>query len=228
MKFGNSNTNENKLNRCTNYLTKSKRNNLLIKHQKEADDFKLWFGVNYNSIIEECKRKDMLNEDVVNDTFIRLYEIQLFKGCIIDYRSYYFRSYYTNYFQHNMKLKKQNEIHSSINLISKYEDSDSTHSPITHIVNKLVDDYQNDLDDKIHKNLEDKGKIKQILDYVYSKYPLIHFELFKIYIHCKPHISYKYLSEITGIKVTFISEVIKTIKADLKENKDKIISNKNS
>ena len=227
MKLGNSNSNTNKQNRHTNYLTQSKKENIPIKYQKEADEFKQWFANNYLNIIEEWKSKDELNEDVINDTFIKLYEMQQYRGCIKDYRSYFSRAYYTNWYQSKIKEEKKQHKHSSISLLSKWEDNEYTHTPLTNVCDKLIDDIQTEIENKKHKNHIDKQKVKKVLEFVYKNYPLIQFELFKIYIHCKPYISYKKLADITNIKLNFIAESIKTIKQDIKNNKD-FIFNKNS
>lgn len=218
MIFGNSKNNGNK--RDVKYLTKREKENRPILYQDAADGFKLWFGDNYTNIIEECKQKNILNEDVINDAFIRLYELQQYKGCIIEYRSYFFRALYTNFFQHNMKKKRSNEMHNSINILSKYENDNSTFDSITSIGDKLIDTTESDIEEYNEKQDTDKAKVDKLFQYVYNNFPLVEFEIFKIYFRCKPHFSYKKLSLATGLSISFIADTIKKIKQEIKQNKE--------
>ena len=217
MIFANSKSNHN--NRDTNYLTDKQKqinienNNL---YQDKADEFKKWFKESYNKIVKDLKRLNVFNEEVLNDTYIKLYELQLHKGTIQQYQYYFIRSYYTNYFQDERKRDKHIAQHHQLNSLT--EDK-KVHKPTTlSDKNQILDDSFQELEEQKEITKKQKEIMKNIFDYVYNKFDLIPFELFKIYMSCRPLISYKVLSRITGINQSKISNYIKEIKKDIAEN----------
>ena len=58
------------------YITKNTTKEVTPENQLKADSFKEWFGDNYNLLVEEQRRKQTLNEDVLIDTFFKLYHKQ--------------------------------------------------------------------------------------------------------------------------------------------------------
>ena len=119
--------NSKKQNKGKKYITKNTIKEVSPENQLKADEFKEWFGNQYNLLVAEQKRKQTLNEDILIDTFFKLYKKQQQSGDIEDYKSYFSRAYFTNYFQNNIKEEKKKQNHIYLNLIDKeYEDSFNT------------------------------------------------------------------------------------------------------
>lgn len=207
-------------NKGKKYITKNTIKEITPENQIKADEFKDWFGDNYNLLVEEQRRKQTLNEDILIDTFFKLYNKQQQSGDIEDYKSYFSRAYFTNYFQNNIKEEKKKQNHIYLNLIDKeYEDSFNTLDIIP----------IEDNDDK-ERELEKLNKTDELLtetfQYITDKYSVQQFELFRMYMFLKPHISYKKLSDITNLSIKFISQTISTIKRDIQDNQELITKRK--
>lgn len=212
--------NSKKQNTGKKYITKNTIKKVSPENQLKADEFKEWFGDNYNLLVKEQTRKQTLNEDILIDTFFKLYNKQQQSGDIEDYKSYFSRAYFTNYFQNNIKEEKKKQNHIYLNLIDKeYEDSFNTLDVIP----------IEDNDDKEHE-LEILNKTDELLSetfqYITDKYSMQQFELFRMYMFLKPHISYKKLSDITNLSIKYISQTISTIKKDIQENQELITKRK--
>lgn len=202
------------------YITKNTTKPITPENLIKADEFKDWFGDNYNLLVEEQRRKQTLNEDILIDTFFKLYHKQQQQGNIEDYKSYFCRAYFTNYFQNNIKEEKKKQNHIYLNLIDKeYEDSFNTLDIIP----------IEDNDDK-ERELEKLNKTDELLNetfqYITDKYSMQQFELFRMYMFLKPHISYKKLSDITNLSIKYISQTISTIKKDIQDNQELISKRK--
>lgn len=209
-----------KQNKGKKYITKNTTKEVTPENQLKADEFKEWFGNQYNLLVAEQQRKQTLNEDILIDTFFKLYHKQQQSGDIEDYKSYFSRAYFTNYFQNNIKEENKKQNHIYLNLIDKeYEDSFNTLDilPIE------------DTEDKEHE-LEILNKTDELLtetfQYITDKYTIQQFELFRMYMFLKPHISYKKLSDITNLSIKYISQTISAIKKDIQENQELITKRK--
>lgn len=166
------------------------------EHRKAAECFNTWFADNYKKIINFLISKGSYDEDVFSYTYMRISEKILYTGAHIkDYRAYFSRSYYTNYIQdkasENFKLVP----------LPTYDTLEAHHS----------NPYERE---RMQTQLE-----IDIFDYVYSRYKLDEFELFKMYISLKPAINYHTLSEITHLQVHNIQRVISKILTDIRANK---------
>lgn len=216
MIFGNSL----KQNKGKKYITKNTYQPITPENQMKADDFKNWFGENYKLLVEEQKRKQTLNEDILIDTFFKLYHKQQQSGDIEDYKSYFSRAYFTNYFQHNIKEEKKKQNHIYLNLIDKeYEDSFNT-------LDVLPLEDNEDRERTIEKQTNIDKLLTDTFQYITNKYSMQQFELFRMYMFLKPHISYKKLSDITNLSIKFISQTISTIKKDIQDNQELITKRK--
>ena len=109
--------NSKKQNTGKKYITKNTIKEVSPENQLKADEFKEWFGNQYNILVAEQQRKQTLNEDILIDTFFKLYNKQQQSGDIEDYKSYFSRAYFTNYFQNNIKEEKKKQNHIYLNLI---------------------------------------------------------------------------------------------------------------
>lgn len=202
------------------YITKNTQKEVTPENQLKADSFKEWFGDNYNLLTEEQRRKQTLNEDILIDTFFKLYHKQQQQGNIEDYKSYFCRAYFTNYFQNNIKEEKKKQNHIYLNLIDKeYEDSFNT-----------LDLIPLESDEDRERIIEIQNRTDELLNdtfqYITDKYSMQQFELFRMYMFLKPHISYKKLSDITNLSIKYISQTISTIKRDIQDNKELITKRK--
>lgn len=202
------------------YITKNTTKEVTPENQLKADSFKEWFGNNYKLLVEEQKRKQTLNEDTLIDTFFKLYHKQQQSGDIGDYKSYFSRAYFTNYFQNNIKEEKKKQNHIYLNLINKeYEDSFNT-----------LDLIPLESDEDREQIIEIQNRTDELLNetfqYITNKYSMQEFELFRMYMFLKPHISYKRLSDITNLSIKYISQTISTIKRDIQDNQALILKRK--
>ena len=201
-----------KQNKGKKYITKNTTKEVTPENQLKADEFKEWFGDNYNLLVEEQRRKQTLNEDVLINTFFKLYHKQQQQGNIEDYKSYFCRAYFTNYFQHNIKEEKKKQNHIYLNLIDKeYEDSFNTLDIIP-----IEDNEDKEQIIEIQNNTD--KLLTDTFQYITDKYSMQQFELFRMYMFLKPHISYKKLSDITNLSIKYISQTISTIKKDIQDN----------
>lgn len=209
-----------KQNKGKKYITKNTYQPITIENQLKADEFKEWFGKNYNLLVEEQTRKQTLNEDILIDTFFKLYHKQQQQGNIEDYKSYFCRAYFTNYFQNNIKEEKKKQNHIYLNLIDKeYEDSFNT-------LDVLPLEDNEDRERTIEKQTNTDKLLTDTFQYITDKYSMQQFELFRMYMFLKPHISYKKLSDITNLSIKYISQTISTIKKDIQDNQELISKRK--
>lgn len=188
MKLGNSGAN----NKGKKYIKIKPGAIATPENQEKADLFKVWFGDLYSRLQTELINKDTYDEDILNDTFLRIYDKIRFGGLdIADYKAYFHRAFFTNFMQATINESKG--LNTSLDGFDK------------------IDNTENDAELILYKmNLE-----ADIFDYVYQKYPLLEFELFKMYMRLKPAINYAELSSITSISVSRISEIISKIRKDV-------------
>ena len=166
------------------------------ENQGKADHFKYWFGENYERLVRELIQKDTLDEDILNETFLRIHDKILYGGIVIqDYKAYFHRAFYTNYMQVVIDVSK--------GILASIDGHDTI---------------DNSMDDmpmiKVKASLE-----ADVLDYVFQNYSVHDFELFKMYVRLKPAINYESLSELTSIPKTRISYIISRIRNDVRSNK---------
>lgn len=169
---------------------------ITAENQAKADHFKYWFGEKYAKLRVELIQKNTLDEDVMNETFLRIHDKILFGGLVIkDYKAYFHRAFFTNYMQVIIDLSKG--ILSSIDGVDTTDDAEDD-APMIATKVRLEND---------------------IFDYVYNKYSVRDFELFKMYVTLKPAINYEILSNMTNISQSRISETISKIRRDIRNNK---------
>ena len=188
MKLGNSGAN----NKGKKYIKIKPGTIATPENQAKADIFKEWFGTLYSRLQTELINKDTYNEDVLNDTFLKIYDKIRFGGLeILNYKAYFHRAFFTNFMQINIR------------------ESQGITTPLDN--HDKIDDSEND--EELIKN---KWELESdIFDFVYSKYPIHEFELFKMYVRLKPAINYADLSVITSLSQSRISEIISKIRRDI-------------
>ena len=162
-----------------------------------AEAFNEWFGRNYTLLMLQLRDKRIFNADAMNETYLRIYENILYTGLRVDnFKSYFIRSYYTNYVNDCMRSNRFCELFTNL-------------------------DTQNG-DDEYFASLEEKQNRleKDIFDYVFRRYDIREFELFKMYMSLKPAVNYYSLSKMTGIKAYNIQYIVSKIKKDVRGNKE--------
>ena len=188
MRLGNSNGN----NRGKTYYMRAHTTMPAKNGEKKAADFNRWFEENYKSLERELKQKNIYDGDAMNETYLRIWENLMYSGLVIlEYRSYFMRSFYTNYMNAVIRGGRLCEIGEGYDFVP--------------------DDTEYDYDlERRQQQLE-----VDIFDYVYNKYGPREFELFKMYICLKPAVNYRTLGEITHLKTHQIQFTISKIKKDL-------------
>lgn len=194
MILGNSNGN----NRGKKYFKdrdKNKSKELCFADKVEV--FDKWFTANIKPLKTQLFNKyyHPSNEDVFNDTYIRIYERIYFTGFnIADYKSYFCRAFYTNHVQ---ELTKQNRF-----------------ADIDYADNLGEDDNEEEMElEQKHKQLEE-----EIFDFVYQHFDLREYEIFKMYMHLKiqgKNMTYEVLADIIHndeYKAHHIQAIISKIK----------------
>lgn len=187
-------------NKGKKYLVRSKINgDTDALYADKTERFSIWFGENYDDIVRFLCSKQMYNEDAVNETYLRMYESILFTGLKIeDYKSYFMRSFYTNFINSSMRNSRY------CTLAPTFDRSDAEDGYFAEMIVKQQQFEEN------------------IFNYVYARYDIHEFELFKMYISLKPAVNYYSLAQITGVKAHNIQRMISKIKKDIQENKSLI------
>lgn len=91
-------------NKGKKYLKITGRETITPQNQAKANLFKEWFSKNYTRMQTEMIDKRTFDEDMFNETFLRIYEKILYGGLAIDnYKAYFHRAFFTNYVQESMK-----------------------------------------------------------------------------------------------------------------------------
>lgn len=193
MKLGNSGAN----NKGKKYIKIKPGAVATPENQAKADTFKEWFGKLYSRLQTELINKDTYDEDILNDTFLRIYDKIRFGGLdIADYKAYFHRAFFTNFMQDTIIRTKG--LTTSIDNYDKIEEFDNEEEIFLYKV-----ELEND-----------------IFDYVYSKYPIHEFEIFKMYVRLKPAINYAQLAKITSLSQSKICDIIIKIRKDIGKQQD--------
>lgn len=197
MRLGNSKGN----NKGKKYFMRGGNSLIPVKGGEEsADKFKCWFEKAYPSLVRELRQKSIYDEDAMNDTYLKIWENLMYSGLrILDFRSYFMRSFYTNLMNTTIRGNRYCE------MTPGYDEADAGST------------YDLDLERRQQKLELD------IFDYVYDKYSVREFELFKMYMCLKPAVNYGVLSEITALKTHQIQFTISKIKKDLCRHKEFLV-----
>lgn len=187
--------NKNRNNKGKKYIRKKKDIDLVFAEKAEL--FNQWFKDNHSPVMDYLKDCQHFDGDAFNECYLKIYDNVLYSGLEIEnYRSYFIRSYFTILMDSKQKQNRFCEIQPNHD--------------------------KEDIDPEYFSEIDEKQKLLEsdILDYVYSKYNIRDFELFKMYMNLKPAVNYSMLSEITGIKKHNIQRTISKIKKDLKDNQE--------
>ncbi|NDW10694.1 sigma-70 family RNA polymerase sigma factor [Dysgonomonas sp. 520] len=169
-------------------------------------EFNKWFEDNYDDIKTILISKNKFNDEVISDTYYKVYRYIEYGGVITSNLRYYWNtSYFTNLFNYTITQTKNEAKFTTTSTIDVIDDSEE--DEITYQNNiQLINDIQVWLEENIEDDIDR--------------------ELFIIYMNLKKHpnykMTYKKLSEITNIPQSRIAETIKKIKEQInKEFKHK-------
>ncbi len=198
MRLGNSNGN----NRGKRYFVRGRDDqNLDVVYAEKAEHFAEWFSKNMIAQKTQLLNKNTYNDDAFNETYLRIYEIVMFTGREIrDYASYFHRAYFTNLIQLATQGNRYCELYPNYDV---EEDVDADLLEAVEVKNRLLSD--------------------DIMSYVYDRYDLKEFEIFKMYINLKPAVNYHSLAKMTNCKYHVIQRMISRIIQDVKENQQFVV-----
>jgi len=188
-------------------LFDSKKSNKGKKYTRKADidavyagraeKFNTWFECSSKELTFYLTDRNYYDCDIFNEAYLKIYDVVLFSGLELEnYRAYFLRAYFT--------LLQDARVYQN------------------RFCELLQNADQADIDTGYFYELEEKAKQLEadIFNYIYSKYNLRDFELFKMYMSLKPAVNYATLSKITGVKSHNIQRVICKIKKDIRNNKE--------
>ncbi|MFV0328435.1 MAG: hypothetical protein ACK5KL_01230 [Dysgonomonas sp.] len=169
---------------------------------QRCTDFKEWFNLNYNTIKQNLLDKGKYDDDVMVNTFLKIYRYLEYGGIVDDYRTYWNTAYFTNIFYQEVTNTKYN------NRVEYIEDEEQYDS---------IDDGDSELQYEAKDAL-----IKEIEEWLNDNVDnIIHRDLFIIYINTRRDTKYKMtyqkLHNITGVPLNEIKEIIPKIKKQLIE-----------
>jgi len=144
----------------------------------KARDFDLWFASNVKPLQAQLfgKYNHPSNEDVFNDTYLRIHERVYFTGYdIADYKSYFCRAFYTNHIQELSKGNRYSELNPKADIAEESNEAEEEA-------------------DRRYRELE-----SDIFDYVYHHFDIREYEIFKMYMYLKiqgKNMTYEVLADI--------------------------------
>lgn len=212
MRLGNSNGN----NRGKKYFIRGRDDvNPKKLYTEEANAFADWFGANYDRLKRDVRGANEADEDTFSETYLRIYELIMYTGREIrDYKAFFHRAYYTNFVQRATQEQRY------CNFFEHVEVESSSGQMAHHGVPtkaQLEEDDQQCVNEMERNITQLEG---DIMEYVYGKYDLRDFEIFKMYMNLKPAINYHALSKMTGLKYHRIQTMISKIVVDVKSHED--------
>lgn len=169
---------------------------------QRCTEFKDWFNSNYNTIKQNLIDKGKYDDDVMVNTFLKVYRYLEYGGIVADYRCYWNTAYFTNIFNQEVTTSKYNNKVEYIEDEEQYDTEDTGDSEAQY---EKKDELILDIQEWLNNNIPD----------------IIERELFIIYINTKYDRKYKMtyerLSSLTGVDVRKIKEIIPRIKKQLQE-----------
>ncbi|MDL2215303.1 hypothetical protein LJC00_03850 [Dysgonomonas sp. OttesenSCG-928-M03] len=184
-------------NKGKKYLKITGQEEITEENQMKANRFKEWFSRNYVRIQIELIAKRTYNEDILNDTFLRIYDKILFGGLdIADYKAYFHRAFFTNYVQENMK---QQEIARMF-------------VPDDHAVDTFDDTIE-----ELRINQQKMQLYKDILHYVKDKFDEPDYNLFDAYVKLGSR-RYNSVCDLLQLSHETVSGTVGKIKRSIRSN----------
>lgn len=186
-------------NRGKKYLKITGNETITPENQMKANQFAKWFSKNYERLQRELVAKKTVDEDQMNDTYLRIYEKILYGGLeISDYKAYFHRAFFTNYIQHSIKRSEVERLFVSdekaIELIEDEEDEEE----INLIKKKLFD---------------------EIVDFIKECYPSDIYDVFLAYLRIGDR-SYESVCIETGLSRDYVLNIINKVRNRVRNNRE--------
>lgn len=190
MRLGNSNGN----NRGKKYFMRGRDDqNLDVVYAEKAEAFAAWFVQNRMAAKMQLVDRGVYDDDTFSETYLRMYEIIMFTGREVrDYASYFHRAYFTNFIQLAAKGNRYCELFGNYD---REEDNEGEYFEEIEAKNRMLSD--------------------DIMNYVYDRYDIREFEIFKMYVNLKPAVNYTLLAQMTNSKYHVIQRIIFKIMKDV-------------
>ena len=187
MTLGNTNGN----NRGKKYLKLNGTEVATICNQYKYNLFSVWFSQNYHKIKNQIISKTSFNNDVFNDTFLKVSNKILYGGLDIkNYTSYFSRAYFTNYISH----------HDYVKLI-----------PLELVSNEVPD--HNDTQHSLSEFTED------VMAYVLKRYNKTQYDIFYTYFtQIEEKTTFRKLASLHNISTFTVHYTINMIIKDIRNN----------
>jgi len=170
---------------------------------QRCTEFKKWFSANYASIKQNLTSLNKYDDDVMVDTFLKIYRSLEYGTVVKNYRTYWETSYFTNNFKKKVDETKYQKKTEYIEYNEEQYDSEDTGDSEAQYEKK--DELINLIGEWLECNVPD----------------IIDREIFIIYINTKNDrrykMTYEKLSDLTGVDLNRIKEIIPRIKKQLQE-----------
>lgn len=184
--------NTNKTNKGKKYIKLKGYEKPTLESEARARDFMSWYANNSSSLEYYVRGSyGVFDEDVFNDTFLRVYDAIALRGLHVkDYAACFIRSYRNTYIN-SKKVDK------STDLTVDVPDTGFNSYQYEEVVETLNN---------------------EVMEYVKNNYDEVSVSLFEMYVGLAPDISYKRLANMLGYPESRIWPVIGKIKKDVTKN----------
>lgn len=190
-------------NKGKKYINYTEEPTITKEIQDKLNEYNDWFNLNYSNIKQNLISKNNYNEEVLTDTYLKVYRYILYGGEINNLNYYFNTSYFTNQFNYTCTTTRYNN---RIEYIST-----------------TTDDYDTeDTGDSEAQYAAKDELINLISEWLECNVPgLIERELFIIYINTRYDkrfkMTYEKLAELTGVDINRIKDTIPRIKKQLQQ-----------
>ncbi|HCO67487.1 MAG TPA: hypothetical protein DIT04_07010 [Dysgonomonas sp.] len=187
-------------NRGKKYLKISGSESITPENQAKANNFAKWFSRNYEQLKRELVAKKTVDEDQMNDTYLRIYEKIIYGGLdISDYKAYFHRAFFTNYIQNSIKRSE----------IERYFVSDE----------KAVEIIDEDEEDEEEINQQKQLLFDEITDFIKECYPSEIYEVFFNYLRIGDR-NYESVCIEMGLSRDYVLNIINKVRNRVRHNKE--------
>jgi len=168
------------------------------ENRQKANSFAIWFGNHYERLQRELIAKNTIDEDQMNETYLKIFEKILYGGLeILDYKSYFHRAFFTNYIQSSVKKNR-------IERAFLTED----HAVV------IIDES----DEEAERNALKDELYKDVLQYVRNKTDEAVYNLFINYVTIGKN-RYEHVAAEMNLPVDKVADTLVSLKQSIRKNK---------
>jgi RNA polymerase sigma factor (sigma-70 family) len=179
-------------------------------NENKVKEFDKFFKENYKKILNDARsitKNDLYYEDIVNENYLKIRERILRNGFNGNFYAYVWIS-----IKNDFSTIKKTQGKRVMKDIDDYDNNSSDIEKAEQIL--LQQQYWNDENETYYQNIE--FIVMKLFDFIETRYNEKQCYLFKTYFLLSTN--YKELSEITKYSQTYISNTIKPMKKDVKNN----------